>query len=261
MARLLGLRTAELHKALGASQADPAFAPEPFGKLYQRSIYQSMRNLTGRLCDRLVRQRLDFPEATRQLADQVINQHDAILLRFQAILDPALDGRRIRCHGDYQLTQLLYTGKDFVMMEFEGDNTRTIGERRVKQSPLRDVASMVRSLDAAVQSTLFGMTDDRGRSPGMIRPEDRSALETWALAWFDHVARQFVQTYMQTIQPTGLLPTTEAGSYNLLELLLLDKAFAQIDAALSQRLEWVAIPLRGAVRLLEQQVKDQSRST
>ncbi len=178
MARLLGLRTAELHKALGASQSDPAFAPEPFGKLYQRSIYQSMRNLTGRLCDRLVRQRLDFPEATRQLADQVINQHDAILLRFQAILDPALDGQRIRCHGDYQLTQLLYTGKDFVMMEFEGDNTRTIGERRVKQSPLRDVASMVRSFDAAVQSTLFGMTDDRGRSPGMIRPEDRSALET-----------------------------------------------------------------------------------
>ncbi len=256
-ARLLGLRTAELHKAMVASPADPAFAPEPFGKLYQRSLYQSMRNLTGRLCDRLARQRPSFPESTRQLADEVISQHDAILHRFQGILDPALNGERIRCHGDYHLAQLLYTGKDFVICDFEGDNSRTIGERRVKQSPLRDVASMVRSLDAAVYSALFGMTDDRGRSPGMIRPEDRRVLEPWAHAWYDHVARQFVQVYIQSVQSTGLLPRTEEGSYNLLGLLLLEKAFAQIDAALSESVEWVAIPLRGAVRLLTQQLAAQ----
>ena len=77
------------------------------------------------------------------------------------------------------------------------------------------------------------MTDDRGRSPGTIRPEDQPSLEPWAHAWYDHVARQFVQTYIQTVQHTGLLPRTEAASYNLLELLILDKAFSQIDAALS----------------------------
>ena len=257
-ARLLGQRTAELHIALAANVADAAFVPESFGKLYQRSIYQSMRNLTGRLCDRLARYRPAFPAATRQLADRVIEQHDPILLRFQAILDPALNGQRIRCHGDYHLAQLLYTGKDFIIIDFEGDNTRTIGERRVKQSPLRDVATMVRSLDAAAQSALLGATDDRGRSPGMIRPEDRPALEPWAHAWYDHVARQFVQTYMQAIQSTGLLPRTAAGSHNLLELLLLDKALAQIDAALTERAEWVAIPLRGAVRLLAHQLADQA---
>jgi len=191
--------------------------------------------------------------------DQIIGQHDAILQRFQAILDPALKGQRIRCHGDYHLAQLLYTGKDFVIIDFEGDNTRTIGERRVKQSPLRDVASMVRSFDFAVQSALFGMTDDRGRSPGTIRPEDQPSLEPWAHAWYDHVARQFVQTYIQTIQHTGLLPRTEAASYNLLELLILDKAFSQIDVALSERPGWVPIPLRGAVRLLGQKPADQAR--
>ncbi|MBV8312000.1 MAG: putative maltokinase, partial [Planctomycetaceae bacterium] len=260
-ARLLGLRTAELHKALAANRSDPAFAPEPFGKLYQRSLYQSMRNLTGRLCNRLARQRPGLPESARQLADQIIGQRDAVLQRFQGILDPALNGQRIRCHGDYHLAQLLYTGKDFVIIDFEGDNTRTIGERRVKQSPLRDVASMVRSFDFAVQSALFGMTDDRGRSPGTIRPEDQPSLEPWAHAWYDHVARQFVQTYIyiQTIQHTGLLPRTEAASYNLLELLLLDKAFSQIDAALSARQDWVPIPLRGAVRLLGQKPADQAR--
>ncbi len=258
-ARLLGLRTAELHQALAANRSDPAFAPEPFGKLYQRSLYQSMRNLIGRLCNRLARQRPALPESTRQLADQIISQHDAILQRFRGILDPALNGQRIRCHGDYHLAQLLYTGKDFVIIDFEGDNTRAIGERRVKQSPLRDVASMLRSLDSAVQSALFGMTDDRGRSPGTIRPEDQPSLEPWAHAWYDQVARQFVQTYIQAIQHTGLLPRTAAASYNLLELLTLDKAFSQIDAALSERQEWVSIPLRGAVRLLGQKPADQAR--
>jgi maltose alpha-D-glucosyltransferase/alpha-amylase len=258
-ARLLGQRTAELHQALAANRSDPAFAPEPFGKLYQRSIYQSVRNLIGQLCNRLARQRPALPESTRQLADQIIGQHDAILQRFQAILDPALKGQRIRCHGDYHLAQLLYTGKDFIIIDFEGDNTRAIGERRVKQSPLRDVASMVRSFDSAVQSALCGMTDDRGRSPGTIRPEDRPSLEPWAHAWYDHVARQFVQTYIQAVQHTGLLPRTEAASYTLLELLLLDKAFSQIDAALSERQDWVRIPLRGAVRLLGQTPADQAR--
>ena len=73
------------------------------------------------------------------------------------------------------------------------------------------------------------------------------------------MARQFVQTYIQTVQHTGLLPRTEAASYNLLELLILDKAFSQIDAALSTRQDWVPIPLRGAVRLLGQKPADQAR--
>ncbi len=77
---------------------------------------------------------------------------------------PSFAGQRIRCHGDYHLGQLLFTGKDFVIIDFEGDTSRTIGERRVKRSPLSDVASMVRSLDYAVQSVLLG-PDRRSRAP------------------------------------------------------------------------------------------------
>ena len=177
---MLGLQTAELHRTLAANPTDPALAPEPFGKLYRRSMYQSLRNLTGRLCDRLTQHRKDLPESARPLADEIVRQQDAILQRFRAILDPAFVGQRIRCHGDYHLGQLLFTGKDFVVIDFEGETARTIGERRIKRSPLRDVASMVRSLDYAVQSVLLGVTDVRGRPPGMIRPEDRPALEPWA---------------------------------------------------------------------------------
>ena len=135
-ARLLGLRTAELHRTLAANRTDPAFAPEPFGKLYQRSLYQSLRNLTGRLCDRLSLTQERHtpgsptpgragPRAARRRSSQ----------RFRAILDPSFAGKRIRCHGDYHLGQLLFTGKDFVIIDFEGETARPIGERRVKRVP------------------------------------------------------------------------------------------------------------------------------
>jgi maltose alpha-D-glucosyltransferase/alpha-amylase len=247
---LLGLQTAELHRTLAADPTNPAMAPEPLGKLYRRSMYQSLRNLTGRLCDRLTQHRNDLPESARPLADEIVRQQDAILQRFRTILDPSFAGQRIRCHGDFHLGQLLFTGKDFVVVDFEGETARTIGERRIKRSPLRDVASMVRSLDYAVQSVLLGVTDVRGRPPGMIRPEDRPSLEPWAFSWYDHVAREFLSAYFQAIQPTGLLPQMETACFDLLELYLLEKALLQIDAELIDRPDWVTIPLRGAVRLL-----------
>src|SRR5207237_1323222 len=163
VARMLGERTAELHLALAANRADPALAPEPFGKLYQRSLYQSIGNLTGRLCDRLTRNRAGFSETAGTLADQVVARHDAILERFRTILDPQFNGKRTRCHGDFHLGQLLYTGKDFVIIDFEGEAGRTIGERRVKRTPLRDVATLVRSLDYAVQSVLLNLSGGRCR--------------------------------------------------------------------------------------------------
>ncbi len=151
--------------------------------------------------------RNDLPESARPLADEIVRQQDAILQRFRTILDPSFVGQRIRCHGDYHLGQLLFTGKDFVVIDFEGETARTIGERRIKRSPLRDVACMVRSMDYAVQSVLLGVTDVRGRPPGMIRPEDRPALEPWAFSWYDHATREFLSAYFEAIQPTGLLPT------------------------------------------------------
>jgi maltose alpha-D-glucosyltransferase / alpha-amylase len=255
-AGVLGQRTAELHRTLAANPTDPAFASEPFGKLYQRSLYQSLRNLTGRLCERISQLRNEVPQAARPLAEQIIANQEIILQRFRGILDPSFAGKRIRCHGNYHLGQLLFTGRDFVIVGFEGETARTIGERRVKRSPLQDVASMVRSLDYAVQSVLLGLTDVRGRPPGMIRPEDRPALEVWAHSWYEHVSREFLSAYLEAIQPAGLLPRSPTASYNLLELLLLEKAFLEIDSELTERPDWVEVPLRGAARLLSHDPAD-----
>ena len=235
---------------LAANRGDATFAPRPFGKQYQRSIYQSFRNLTGRLCERLTGHRHTLSEAARPLTETIIRQQATILERFRLVLEPSIGGQRIRCHGDYQLGRLLHTGKDFVIIDCEGDTTRTIGERRVKTSPLRDVASMIRSLDYAAQSVVLGVTGDHGRPPGMIRDEDRPALEPWAFSWYDHVTREFLSAYYTAIQSSGLLPQTDRGFYDFLELLLLEKAFLEIDAELTDRPDWLLIPLRGAIRLL-----------
>ena len=192
----------------------------------------------------------NLPENVRLLAEDVVRRRDSILDRFRAVLDPSLSGLRIRCHGDYHLAQLLYTGKDFVVIDFEGDANRTIGGRRMKRSPLQDVASMIRSFDYAVQSVLLGATNSRGTSPGMIRPEDQATLEPWASAWYEQVARDFVGAYLDAASNDGLLPKTERARIELLELLILEKALAEVDAELEHRPEWVIIPLRSVIRLL-----------
>jgi maltose alpha-D-glucosyltransferase/alpha-amylase len=238
-----------MHRVL-ALGTDPAFAPEPSGKLYQRSLYQSMRTLTGRLCRRLSQGRDAVPEPALPLVDWLISREERILDRFHGILDPALAGKRIRCHGDFHLAQLLFTGKDFVIVDFEGDSSRPIGERRIKRSPLRDLASMLRSLDYAVFSVLQGVSDVRGRPPGKIRPEDRPALDAWAHFWYEAMSRTLVASYLEAISAVGLLPRTSDGIHRLLALFLLEKALFEIDAELSHRPEWIEIPLRGAVRLL-----------
>jgi maltose alpha-D-glucosyltransferase/alpha-amylase len=259
-AALLGRRTADLHRVL-AEGTGPAFAPEPFTKLYQRSLYQSMRTLTGRLCRRLSRGKEAIPPSARPLVERIVADEGLILQKFQRVLDPSLAGKRIRSHGDYQLGQLLSTGKDFVIIDLEGEPGRTIGERRIKRSPLRDLASLLRSLDDAVLSVLLGISDVRGRPPGTIRPEDRPALEPWAHFWYESVSRVLVASYIEAIRPAGLLPSTLEGTLALLDLFLLEMALHEVDAVLADRPEWVEIPFRGAVRLLGYDPADAAAGT
>lgn len=249
-ARVLARRTADLHLALAAEPGEPAFAPEPFGKLYQRSIYQSMRNLTGKVCQRLVRERGRLPASGRKLADRLVELQEHVLNRFRDALDPELGGMRIRCHGDFHLGQLLHTGKDFVVIDFEGEPGRAIGERRLKRSPLRDVASMIRSFDFAAQSVRLGLVSTRGRSQGVIRAEDQPTLSRWASAWSNRVSREYVTAYVEAVSPSGLLPTTDASRRTLLELFVLEKSLREIDSELTDRPQWVEIPLRGAMRMI-----------
>jgi maltose alpha-D-glucosyltransferase/alpha-amylase len=244
-ARLLGRRTAELHVALASDPASPEFAPEPLSDLYRRSLYQSLRNLSAGVFG-LLRQRLkDLPEEAGEDARRVLAREADILDRFRSITRGPIGGMRIRCHGDYHLGQVLHTGRDFVVIDFEGEPARPLGERRFKRSPLRDVAGMVRSFDYATHAAL------RDRAPSRTRPEDVPVLAAWSRLWYTWVSATFVKEYLEIVSRTPLLPQDPAEMELLLDVLLLEKAVYEVGYELNNRPDWVRVPLQGVLRLLE----------
>ncbi|QEL19749.1 maltose alpha-D-glucosyltransferase [Limnoglobus roseus] len=252
-ARQLGTRAAALHAALAAPTANANFAPEPFTKVYRRSIYQAMRTIASQLCQRLEREMPTLPESVQAPAQALLVSKDALLTRFRQILDSAIDGYRIRIHGDYHLGQLLYTGNDFMVVDFEGDTSRTIGERRIKRSPIRDIASMLHSFDYAARAVLYQLGTTKSRAPGVIRSEDVPVLESWADAWINVAGREFYHAYAEHPHTPPLLPTSRDARETLLQLTLLDKCLHEVDYDLNTRPAWAAIPLRAAVQLLQQE--------
>ena len=239
-AELLGKRTAEMHLALASRGDIAAFAPEPFTPHYQRSIFQSMRSQAVQAFQLLRRRAKAVPEA-----EALLSSEQEVHRRLREVLSGRIGGARIRTHGDYHLGQVLYTGNDFVIIDFEGEPARPLSERRIKRSALRDVAGMLRSFDYAPFAVMLGRVEG-----SVIRPEDVSALEAGARYWQRWVSASFVRSYLATSGGAPHLPATAAELRVLLEAYLLEKAFYEIVYELNNRPDWVRIPIRGALDLL-----------
>jgi maltose alpha-D-glucosyltransferase/alpha-amylase len=249
-AQLLGKRTAELHKLLAGETGNIAFAPDAFTLQDQRSLYQTLRNMRGQAFHQLRRRLGHLPDGAQALGRRVLDQEEAILKRLRALLTTKIAAQRIRCHGDYHLRQALYTGKDFVLIDLEGDPTRPMSERMMKRTPLRDVAGMVRSFHAAVYSLLLGEVGLRGLPIGVIRPEDVATLEPWAYSWYAWVSAAFLRAYLQEAKQAAFLPPTASQFNLLLETCILEKSFNELGFALSQRPSWARIPLLSILEVL-----------
>ena len=241
-AMLLGQRTAELHRALASADDDRAFAPEPFNAMAQRSAYQNMRALLRRNFALLQKKLPDLSEAFREEAKQVLATESRIHEREKRLLDRKANAAKIRIHGDYHLGQVLYTGKDFVILDFEGEPARALSERKLKRSALRDVAGMMRSFQYAAYSALW--------QPAM-RSEDVPFLERWADLWYRQMSSVFLQSYLQTTPGAIFVPQNSDDLQILLEAYLLDKAVYEIGYELNNRPDWVVIPIRGIKHILK----------
>ncbi len=247
-ARRLGQRTAQLHAALATETRDPSFQSEPFTPIYQRSIYQSMRSEAVRVFQSLAKRVRTLPDGTRELAQKVLERQSAILARFQSVATTRMTGRRYRIHGDYHLGQLLYTGKDFVVIDFEGEPSRSISDRRIKRSMLRDVAGMIRSFHYAACTALIGYGNEGKPTP---RTEDFDRLELWCQYWYWWVSLTFVRSYRETAGNAPFLPETRDEFKLLLEAFILSKAVFELGYELSHRPDWIPIPLHGILDLLK----------
>jgi maltose alpha-D-glucosyltransferase/alpha-amylase len=188
-----------------------------------------------------------LPQSLQLEAKQVLDQEGAILEFFQSVTRKKISAMRLRCHGDYHLGQVLWTGKDFVIMDFEGEPARPINERRIKRSPLRDVAGMLRSFHYAAYSGLFDFRERRG----LVLEEELEAIDFWARFWHFWVSVTFLKTYMEVAINGKFLPESHEELRTLIDLYLLEKAIYEMGYELNNRPEWVRIPLRGILQLLE----------
>jgi maltose alpha-D-glucosyltransferase/alpha-amylase len=244
-AQLLGRRTAELHVALASDTSAGAFAPQPFARgdldaLIAHGIGQA----------RLARELLEARRAA--IPAEIAADADAVLARAGAALSARHDAQkhhptdvltsRTRVHGDYHLGQVLWSEGDFYILDFEGEPARPLQERREKETPLKDVAGMIRSYSYAAYAALFNRT--------MGRAEEFERLEPWALTWQRWAAASFLEGYLAAAGPALFLPVDPVQRALLLDLLLLDKALYELNYELNNRPEWVRIPLRGLSDLL-----------
>ena len=240
-ARLLGQRTAELHLALNSAKGDPDFSPEAIRPSDQQTFCDSALALLASTFD-LFRQRLNaLPARIQNSARLVLDAEDRISKYFRSIPERKLSGTRSRIHGDYHLGQVLFTGNDFVIIDFEGEPARALSERRGKRSPLQDVAGMLRSFHYAAYAPLLAQPENG---------EKLQSLGPWARYWQRWVSAAFLKSYLETSGDAPHIPATQGETEVLLDAYMLDKAIYELAYELNNRPLWVPIPLEGISDLL-----------
>ena len=245
-ARLLGRRTAELHSALTSRAGISSFAPEPFTTFYRQSVYHGMLGQLNRSFELLRGRHRTLAANAQADVDHLLERESEIRMQLLALRDKRMSGARIRTHGDYHLSNVLFAGSDWMITNFEGDPTRPLSERRIKRSALRDVASMLRSFHYVSHAALYGDV------PGIVpRPEAHTPLEKWAHVWYRWASVTFLKEYLAASGDAPYLPQNVDEFKVLLAAYMIERALFEIEYELEQRTGWIRIPVHGILEQLE----------
>ena len=236
MVSLLGKRTAEFHLTLIAEKRDPDFVPEPFSYLYRVSLSQSMISYAKRILQLASRAKKITGEVKNEL-DAIIRVQDQIMAKFKTFQQTNMETLRTRIHGDYHLRQVLWTGGDLVIIDFEGEPAHTLNQRRLKRSPIRDVAGMIRSFHYAAYAGLFAKSS--------LDPQETLKLEKWINYWYRAIASIFLHFYLSTVGDIGIVPRDKEEFKILLNAFLLEKAIDELGYEMKNRPDWTIIPIKG----------------
>jgi maltose alpha-D-glucosyltransferase / alpha-amylase len=256
---LLGRRTAEMHLALATPTTDPGFAAEPFTT---DDLSRDARRIDEQIkttFDAIESKIQSLPEKTATDVSLLVSRRDSLVARTNSISGITSAGQRIRIHGDYHLGQTLRIALskfsdiagdagdgDFVLLDFEGEPARSLSERRQKQSPLKDVAGMIRSLSYAAHSGLNQFLNTNHKDE---RTSDAGNLTAWATCWQDSASSAFLRSFRETIASNPQLLPPPEQSQALLEVYLLEKALYELLYELNNRPTWLPIPLAGILAL------------
>jgi maltose alpha-D-glucosyltransferase/alpha-amylase len=244
--RSLGQITAALHIALASETADPNFKPEPFTPYSQRALFQSLRNLTRQNLYLLSLRSAGLPPKTRALAQHVLNLEGVALDPFRSIYERRIDAVRIRHHNDYHLGQVLYTGKDFLIIDFEGPTAGALSERRLKGTPLRDVAGMLLSFRHAAHMALSNRVKQ-----GTLSADQMETLVAWSRFWSKWVSFAFYHAYSEAVGTAAFLPSNKTDQRAMMDFSLLHKAITELGNALNHHPDRVEIPLEAILEILD----------
>lgn len=246
LARRMGLRTGELHLALASAPDDPEFSPEPMGELYLRSVVHGMLSTLNDTMLTLRANLSQFRPEVRSLAERVIDYEKWLEDRFTRLRSMSINAVRTRVHGDFHLGQLLCRGDDFIIIDFEGEPMRTVTSRRIKRSPLKDVAGLLRSFQYAWEIAL----ERYSKHKGDLAAQEKRYLADWARIWELWSSVAFFSEYQKVTEGTSIIPTPHTAAESFLEALLLDRCIYEIHYELQNRPDWLAIPLRGLLSLI-----------
>jgi len=245
LARTLGVRVGELHQAFALDVEDPAFRPEPVTDKDLASWADHVRRQAALAHEALTRavETGALSDAAREEVAGVLERWTRIELLIEQALPKRLEVMKTRHHGDLHLGQVVVVRDDFHILDFEGEPVRSLEERRAKNSPLRDVAGMVRSFDYAASTALLDHT--------LPRPGTAEELQAAVQDWQQRSVGYFLEEYRRATEGCPSVPA-EAEAFNrLLDLFILEKALYEICYEAANRPQWLPIPLKGVRRLLE----------
>jgi len=239
---LLGRRTAELHQTLASDTVDPDMAPEPLTAMDRRAMFHGARILTRRA----FRQAAALKDGSA-LLEELLDREAEIIARLRAFVSLPMEADRIRCHGDFHLGQVLWTGKDFVFIDFEGEPTRPLSQRRLKRPAAADVAGMVRSFHYVSRVAAIQVTRDLRGSVANVEP---ARLESWLTLWYRWVAGTFLGAHLEGSKGGRYLPADRAELARLLDFFLLEKGVYELSYEANSRPDWVDVPAKGILDML-----------
>jgi maltose alpha-D-glucosyltransferase/alpha-amylase len=252
IATLLGRRLGEMHAVLARPSDDPAFAPEAADRNLVRGwAAQAREQLAAAFTALNARQ--DWPEDAVQDLGRVLALRDGLTETLQHLASHGAGSRLTRIHGDMHLGQILVANGDVFIIDFEGEPAKPLDLRRAKNSPLRDVAGMLRSFDYAA-----AVVDRKSHESHAHLPQPRRAafLESFVA----RATESFLTGYRAALDAAEQGAADSAADQALLDLFLLEKAAYEITYEAANRPTWIDVPLRGLARLADSLLRTEAAS-
>jgi maltose alpha-D-glucosyltransferase/alpha-amylase len=240
--RLLGKRVAKMHLALLGDDSDAEFSPEAFSLHYQRSLFSSFQSVVRKAYQTLGKRQKDLPEHLQEAVEQVLPIKRDVLTTLKQIYKNKIDIVKIRIHGDLHLGQVLFTGRDFVFVDFEGDPSLRYSERRLKRAALEDVAEMIRSFHHVAYEGLLNNNN--------LRKEEKEAMRPWAEKWYHYMSQIFMQAYVRRAESDLLVPASKEDLEKIMDVFLLERMMMELERELQAPYRRLVVPLSGILGIM-----------